>query len=219
MYIPCHNEETRIPVMHELIRAYPLAALITFGTDGLFASHIPMVLHLNESTDAPEAGTLRGHVSRANVQWSTFEPAVEALAIFSGPEHYITPNWYPGKLEHGKEVPTWNYAVVHAKGPLRVIHDPSWLLTHLEALTDQSEADSTLPWRVSDAPADFIQTMMKGIVGFELPIRALEGKWKVSQNRTVEDKLGVLDGLGHRNTFESLSMRALVESRMAKDTE
>jgi transcriptional regulator len=209
MYIPRANEETRIPVLHDLIRAEPLAALVTMGADGLFASHIPMVLE----ADATPFGILRGHVSRANLQWRDHDPAVDALAIFSGPQHYITPNWYPSKREDGKQVPTWNYVTVHAYGTLQAIHDAGWLMKHLEALTDQSEAGVSTPWKVSDAPADFIQTLLKGIVGFELPIKRLEGKWKVSQNRTADDRRGVVEGLAELNTPESLEMKALVTKR------
>jgi len=209
MYIPQANEEKRIPVLHQLIQDEPLAALVTLGASGLFATHLPMVL---ESAAGP-LGTLRGHVSRANPQWRELNPSVEALAIFSGPQHYITPAWYPGKQEHGKEVPTWNYVVVHAYGPLQVIADKSWLLTHLEQLTAQSEADAATPWRLSDAPTEFIDTLLNGIIGFELPIRRLEGKWKVSQNRTARDKQGVIDGLTALDTPASLRMKDLVEER------
>ncbi len=207
MYIPRANEETRLPVMHALMVANPLGTLVTLGSSGLFASHIPMVLE----EDGSQFGVLKGHIARGNAQWREFVPAVDALAIFAGQQHYISPNWYPGKKEHGKEVPTWNYAVVHAYGPLKVIEDERWLLTFLNRLTDIHEAASPVPWKVTDAPEDFIKTMMRGIVGLELPIRRLEGKWKVSQNRTESDRKGVIAGLAERNTPESLAMKVLVE--------
>ena len=207
MYIPRHNEEKRVPVMHALIVSRPLATLVTLGASGLFASHIPMILE----DDGSQFGVLKGHISRANAQWQDFVPTVEALAIFAGHQHYITPTWYPGTKEHGKEVPTWNYVVVHAYGPLNVIHDDQWLLTNVEKLTNIHEAGSPVPWRVSDAPEDFIRSQLKGIVGLELPIQKLEGKWKVSQNRTERERLGVIDGLAKLNTPESLAMKALVE--------
>jgi transcriptional regulator len=209
MYIPRHNEEKRVPVMHALITAHPLGTLVTLGSSGLFASHIPMVLE----DDGSEFGVLRGHISRANTQWRDFVPTVDALAIFSGHQHYITPNWYPGTREHGKEVPTWNYVVVHAYGPLKVIQDERWLLTNVEKLTSIHEAASPVPWKVSDAPQDFIRSQLKGIVGLELPIRRLEGKWKVSQNRTDEEREGVIEGLGKLGTPESLAMKDLVERK------
>jgi transcriptional regulator len=207
MYIPRHNEEKRVSVMHSLIVSRPLGTLVTLGASGLFASHIPMILEDNGS----QFGVLKGHISRANTQWQDFLPTVDALAIFAGHQHYITPAWYPGTKEHGKEVPTWNYVVVHAYGPLKVTHDDQWLLTNVEKLTSIHEAGSPVPWRVSDAPEDFIRSQLKGIVGLELPIQKLEGKWKVSQNRTERERHGVIDGLAKLNTPESLAMKSLVE--------
>lgn len=210
MYIPKANEEKRVPVMHALIASRPLGILVTLGASGLFASHIPMVLE----NDGSEFGVLRGHISRANTQWRDFVPAVDALCMFAGYQHYITPNWYPGTAQHGKEVPTWNYAVVHAYGSLRVIDDERWLLDFVTRLTNIHEAPSPAPWKVSDAPEDFTKAMLKGIVGLEIPIRRLEGKWKVSQNRTDEDRKGVVEGLSKLNTKESLAMRDLVEKAL-----
>jgi transcriptional regulator len=209
MYIPRANEEKRVPVMHALMVAQAFGTLVTMGTSGLIASHIPMVLE----QDGSEFGVLKGHISRANPQWRELASSVESLAIFAGPHHYISASWYPGKLEHGKEVPTWNYAVVHAYGLLRVVEDAAWLMPHLESLTDQHEAGSAIPWKVSDAPAAFIETMLKGIVGLELPITRLEGKWKVSQNRVERDRQAVAEGLNRLNTAESLVMKELVERR------
>ncbi len=209
MYIPSVNEEKRIPIMHELIVSQPFASLVTLGTSGLFASHIPMLLE----QDGSEFGVLKAHISRANTQWRDIVSSVDALAIFSGHQHYISPSWYPGKQEDGKVVPTWNYVVVHAYGPLQLHEDSAWLLAHLEGLTNIHEATSEQPWKISDAPRDFIQTQIKGIVGIELPIRRLEGKWKVSQNRNERDRLAVSQGLAQRNTPESLAMKALVDRR------
>ena len=207
MYIPKPNEEKRIAVLHELITSQPFASLVTLGASGLFASHIPMVLE----QDGTEFGTLKAHVSRANNQWRNLSSSIDALAIFAGHHHYISASWYPGTKEHGKEVPTWNYVVVHAYGPLKPIEDPRWLGAHLEKLTDTHEASSSNPWKVSDAPEDFIRQQIKGIVGLEIPIRRLEGKWKVSQNRTERDRIAVEEGLTELNTPESLAMRKLLE--------
>jgi transcriptional regulator len=207
MYIPRHNEEKRVSVMQALIVSQPLATLVTLGASGLFASHIPMILE----DDGSQFGVLKCHISRANTQWRDYSPTVDALAIFAGHQHYITPNWYPGTKEHGKEVPTWNYVVVHAYGPLKAIQDEQWLLTNVEKLTNIHEGGSPAPWKVSDAPEDFIRSQLKGIVGLELPIRRLEGKWKVSQNRTEPERKGVIEGLAKLNTPESLAMKALVE--------
>jgi transcriptional regulator len=208
MYIPQANKEDRLPVLHQFMDDQPFASLITMGTSGLFASHIPMVL---ERTGTG-FGRLNLHISRANPQWRDFSPSVEALAIFSGPNHYITPNWYPEKQATGKVVPTWNYAVIHAYGQLRVIEDTQWLMAHLESLTNIHEAGSPAPWKVDDAPADYIASLAKGIVGLELTIQRLEGKWKVSQNRSRLDRAGVASGLAERNTSESFAMKALVEN-------
>jgi transcriptional regulator len=208
MYIPRANEEKRVSVMQALMVSAPLATLVTLGASGLFASHIPMVLE----NDGSPFGVLKGHIARANRQWCDSVPEVDALAIFAGHQHYISPNWDPGTQEHGKEVPTWNYAVVHAYGPLKAIEDEQWLLAFLNRLTDIHEAGSPVPWKVGDAPADFIRSLLKGIVGLELPIERLEGKWKVSQNRTEAERKGVIDGLGSLDTPESRAMKALVEN-------
>ena len=208
MYVPNANKEDRLPVLHRLMQDQPFASLVTIGSSGLFASHIPMVLEQNGSK-----GVLKGHVSRANTQWRDYSPSVEALAIFSGPEHYITPSWYPEKQETGKVVPTWNYVVVHAYGYLKVIEDGEWLMAHLRQLTKIHEAGSPVPWQVGDAPADYVASQLKGIVGLEMTIERIEGKWKVSQNRSERDRDGVAKGLAELNTTESRAMKALVEKR------
>jgi transcriptional regulator len=208
MYIPRANQEDRISVLHKLMEDQPFASLITMGSSGLFATHIPMLLEQNGAK-----GQLRGHISRANPQWRDYTPSVEALAIFSGPQHYITPNWYPEKQESGKVVPTWNYVVVHAYGYLKIIEDGAWLVTHLASLTNIHEAASPVPWKIEDAPADYIASQVKGIVGLEMEVTRLEGKWKVSQNRSEPDRNGVAEGLAELNTTESLEMKALVEER------
>jgi transcriptional regulator len=207
MYIPKANRETRIPVMHDLIAAHPFGLLVTVGASGLMASHIPIVLKQSGS----EFGTLQAHIARANEQWSDLVPSIDALAIFAGPHHYISASWYPGAKEDGAVVPTWNYVVVHAHGPLRVIEDPEWLRAHLVRLADIHESGSVNPWKVSDAPPEFIREQMRGIVGLEMPIRRLEGKWKVSQNKNERDRNAVLEGLADLNTPESMAMRKLVD--------
>src|SRR6202035_4992015 len=165
MYIPRANQEDRISVLQKLMEDQPFASLITMGSSGLFASHIPMVLEQNGGK-----GQLRGHISRANPQWREYSPSVEALAIFSGPQHYITPNWYLEKQESGKVVPTWNYVVVHAYGYLKIIEDGDWLLAHLANLTGVHEDGSPVPWKIGDAPRGYIDSLLKGIVGLEITI-------------------------------------------------
>jgi transcriptional regulator len=217
MYIPPDFAEERVPVLHGLIRAHPLAALVTLTADGLVANHIPMLIGSADGS----LGTLVGHVSRANPVWQAIRPDVEALAIFQGREHYITPAWYPTKQATGKVVPTWNYAVVHARGPLSVIHDRAWLRALVERLTDTHEAGRPDPWHVTDAPGDFIERQLGGIVGLELVITRLEGKWKVSQNRSAEDRAGVTRGLRAAGGPASLAMAELVDDagRKAADGE
>jgi transcriptional regulator len=196
MYVPKHFDEDRPEVLHELIRAHPLAVLVVLGADGLVANHIPMEI---DPTAGP-LGTLRGHVARANPVWKSVRPDIDALAVFQGPAAYITPSYYATKAATGKVVPTWNYAVVHAHGPLRAIDDAAWLRRLVEQLTDRHEAErgrttGAAPWHVSDAPERYLDAQLELIVGIELPIARLDGKWKVSQNRTAEDRAGVVDGL------------------------
>jgi transcriptional regulator len=209
VYIPGANKEDRLPVLHKLMQDQPLASLVTMGSSGLTASHIPMVLEQNGAM-----GRLKCHLSRANTQWREHTPSVQALAIFSGPQHYITPTWYPEKQETGKVVPTWNYVVVHAYGNLKIIEDSEWLMAHLATLVGVHEAGSPSPWKISDAPADYIASQIRGIVGLELEIERLEGKWKVSQNRSERDRRSVAQGLGELNTPESLAMKTLVEESL-----
>jgi transcriptional regulator len=212
MYTPSHFREERIEVLTTLMRGHPLAALVTVGEQGLAASHIPLVYDPN-----PEPfGTLRGHVARMNPQWRDLSPNVQALAIFAGPEHYISPSWYPSKAEHGKVVPTWNYAVVHAYGRLSVKFDHAWLRRNVEELTEANEQRSAHPWRVEDAPAEYIDRMLHEIVGVEIVIDRLEGKWKVSQNRGAADRTGVVAGLQTLGTPEAFEMARLVEDGGAK---
>ena len=209
MYIPRANQEIRIPVVRRLMEEHPFASLVTIGSSGLFASHIPMVLE----HDGTPLGCLKCHIARANQQWREFSPDIEALAIFSGAQHYITPSWYQEKQESGKVVPTWNYIVAHAYGRLRVIEDSKWLMAHLESLVKINEAGLPAPWKIEDAPADYIASQIKGIVGLEMVIERLEGKWKVSQNRSEQDRNGVANGLAELKTADSLAMKSLVEKR------
>ena len=207
MYTPAFNEEKRLPVLHDHMRAHPLATLVTLTTSGLVATHLPIILY----PEPGEYGIIRGHISKANHQGRDTVASVDALAIFAGPHHYITPSWYPTKQQHGKTVPTWNYVTVHAYGPLRLVEDESWLHAHLEALTDIHESTSPKPWKITDAPADYIAGQARGIIGIEIPIHRLGGNWKVSQNRNEADRAGVALGLAALDTPESLAMQALVE--------
>jgi transcriptional regulator len=209
MYSPQQFEEQQLTVLHDLIRSHPLGTFVVVANAGLEANHIPFLV----DPDKGVYGTLRGHVARANPVWNQFGNAVEALAIFQGPESYITPSWYPSKHADGRAVPTWNYAVVHAYGQPKMIEDRGWLLEHVTQLTTMHEAGQALPWEVSDAPRDFTEQMLSRIVGIEIPISKLQGKWKVSQNRKVPDRLGVAAGLESQATDRSLAMAELVMRR------
>ena len=186
MYTPTSFREERLDVLHGLIDAHPLGALVRQSVDGLCADHLPFEIAA-PTPDAP-FGILRAPVARANPLWRTAGGNDECMVIFQGPHAYITPAWYAEKQRSGKEVPTFNYAVVHAHGPLRAIDDAAWLLGLVERLTARHEAGLATPWRVSDAPAGYIDKLLKAIVGIEIPLTRLTGKWKLGQNRTQEDQ-------------------------------
>lgn len=209
MYIPAANREEDISELRRFVRANPFCTLVTMTARGLVASHIPIVLHETDSG----FGVLRGHVARGNSQWRDSDADVEALAIFTGLQHFISASWYPGKKTHVREVPTWNYVAVHAYGRLRVVEDQDWLLDHLKTLVDENEKIVEIPWSVSDAPPEFIAKEMRGIVGLEVEVSRVEGKWKASQNRNDEDAAAVMGGLRSLNTPSSEAMCELVRER------
>jgi transcriptional regulator len=191
VYVPGHFKEDRLDVLHAFMRATKLATLVSMTADGMIASHVPLLL----DPDPAPYGTLIGHLAKANPHGRVCDPAVQTLVIFQGVEGYISPSYYPTKQQHGKVVPTWNYAAVHAYGTLEVFDDPVRLLDVVTRLTERHEGKRAEPWAVSDAPADFVQGMLRGIVGISLPIVRLEGKVKMSQNRPEIDQRGVIDGL------------------------
>ncbi len=189
MYLPKHFEQTDRTALVTLMREWPLATLVIATPEGPTADVIP----LEYVAEAGEHGTLRGHVARANPLWR--HAGTKALAVFTGPEAYVSPGWYPSKREHGKVVPTWNYTMVQASGPLVVVDDAPWVHALVSGLTDHHEAKQAAPWAVRDAPDDYVQQMLKAIVGFEIPLTSLVGKWKVSQNRSAADRAGVAQGM------------------------
>ncbi|MFA6310479.1 MAG: FMN-binding negative transcriptional regulator [Sterolibacterium sp.] len=212
MYVPAQFEENRIEVLAAMMRAHPLATLVTMSGDagcGLAADHLPLEY---DPLPAPY-GTLRGHVARANRVWRD-SAATDALAVFQGPDAYISPAWYPSKAEAGKAVPTWNYVVVHARGPLTFFEERQRLRALVESLTDRHEADRPHPWQISDAPAEYIEQLLGAIVGVEMPINQLIGKWKLSQNRSVPDRAGVITGLNAERNTRSLAMANLVKETL-----
>ncbi len=212
MYQPPHFREDRLEVQHTLIRACPLGLLITDGPGGLEANHIPFLI----DQGASERGTLRAHLARANPQLAMLAEVTECLVVFQGPDHYISPSLYPTKRESGKVVPTWNYITVHAWGRPRVIDDAAWLRRQIDDLTIHNEASRAAPWNVADAPEPFIAAQIKGIVGLEVPIARIAGKWKVSQNRPAADRAGVVEGL--RDAGEAADLMAAEVAARARST-
>jgi transcriptional regulator len=201
MYLPNHFEQTDVGALHALMRDYPLAALVSVQDGEPTADHVPLAF------DAA-TNMLRGHVARANPLWRV-AAGQPVLAVFTGPQAYVTPSWYPSKAATHKVVPTWNYTVVHAHGVLRVVEDAPWLHALVHGLTDQHEAARAEPWAVNDAPADFVQQLLRAIVGIEIPVQRLLGKWKISQNRSQPDRLGVAAGLA-QGTEDARAMARLM---------
>ncbi len=211
MYIPKHFAEPRREVLHELIQRQPLATIITLNQNGINANHIPLYL----DPQAGEFGTLYGHVARANSIWQEHTSQHDILAIFHGSDSYITPSWYASKAQTGKVVPTWNYAVAHAYGPLQVIDDPQWLRQQLEQLTKHNEASFEHQWQVDDAPHEYTEALLKAIVGIAIPITRLLGKWKVSQNQPHANQQSVIAGLEASNEPTASAMIELIKQRQS----
>jgi transcriptional regulator len=212
MYQPPHFREEDLGAMHALIRENPLGLLISSGSEGPVANSIPF--HLNAAFSAK--GTLQAHVAKANPQWRDIAGGAPVLVVFQGIDAYVTPSWYASKRETGKVVPTWNYAMVQARGPARVIDDPAWLRTQIEALTGDQEGKRSEPWAVGDAPADFISSQIKGIIGIEIEIAEILGKWKVSQNRSQADQQGVIQGLAEGDGVAGAAEMAEMVRRYGK---
>jgi transcriptional regulator len=212
MYVPHVFEERDPEQLCRLVRRHPLGTLVTVTADGLEADHIPFLISGDGATT-----TLHGHVARANPAWQHLARHPQVLVVFQGPDTFVSPSYYPSKREHGKVVPTWNYAVVHAHGTARDIDDVSWLRTHVDALTNEHETGREAPWAVGDAPADFVDKLLNAIVGIEISITRLTGKWKVSQNRSVPDRLGVIEGLDRDKVGSNPAMAALMRATLDGD--
>jgi transcriptional regulator len=207
MYLPTHFEETRVEVLHALIREQPLGMLVVNAPQGLEANHIPFEI---DPEPAP-FGSLRCHVARANPVWQILSGAAPALVVFRGADAYVSPSWYASKQQHGKVVPTWNYAAVHAYGTPRAITDAAWLRSLLVSLTDRHEAHREDRWHVEDAPAEYTDKMLTAIVGIEIPIERLIGKWKMSQNRPAADRAGVVAGLRRDGDAAAVRVAQMME--------
>jgi transcriptional regulator len=204
MYLPTAFKEERVPVLHDAIGRIKVGTLVTLGAQGLEASHLPMLI----DPEPGPFGTLIGHIARGNPQWKRAAPEPEAMVTFLGPNGYVTPAWYETKRETGKVVPTWNYIAVHAYGTPRFIEDRDELLSIVTRLTQTHESGRTAPWAVTDAPADYIDGMLKAIVGVAIPLTRLEGKWKLSQNRNAADIAGVRAGLAQEPGDDAAAMAA-----------
>ena len=216
MFQPPVFREDRVEVMHALMREHPFATLVSSATGTLTADHVPLVLHAEAGSGAGGNGLLRGHLAAGNplvrgAPKRAGEATIDVLAIFQGPQSYVTPSWYASKREHGKVVPTWNYVVVHARGRLRLVRETGWMLAHLRELTARHESHRPEPWAVEDAPSDFVARQLKGLVGFEIELKELSGTWKVSQNKGEADRRGVEAGFAADP--ERASMAALVRER------
>jgi transcriptional regulator len=213
MYIPKSFNESNTEVMHDLIRAHPLSTLVTNSSTGLTANHIPFYLMANETY-----GLLQGHVARANPLWRDLSNT-DVLVVFQGVNTYISPSWYVTKTQTGRVVPTWNYAAVHAYGMLRVIEDAAWLRAQLNALTTQQEARFEQPWVVDDAPLNYTDQLIEhAIVGIEITITRLEGKWKVSQNQPSENQCSVVEALNASNDLRHIEMAQLIQEQRKQNT-
>jgi transcriptional regulator len=208
MYVPKAFEENRIDVMHRLIRENPLASLVVQTAGGMEANHIP----LHVKMDGSEFGTLVGHIARANPLWKIFNADAQVLIIFQGANTYISPSWYATKKENGKVAPTWNYTVVHASGFMRAIEDPVWIRELLEMLTDEHEAQFTTPWSVGDAPADYVEKLIGAVVGIEISVSTMIGKWKVSQNQPENNRKSVIESLTSSSSPQHQHMAELIKS-------
>ena len=208
MYQPPHFVETRIEVLHDLIRSRPLGLLASNGPNGPLADLVPFILHASEAGK----GLLRAHVARSNPHWQLLnaQPQIPVLVVFQGPQAYVTPSWYQTKAETGKVVPTWNYVIVQVRGMASVHPEPEWVLRHVTTLTNRHEENREKPWAVGDAPEAFIAQQLRAIVGVEIAIAEIEGKWKVSQNRPQADRAGVAGGMAGLESGDQRLMAGLV---------
>ena len=212
MYLPKVFEEQNPERLRDFVRRYPLGTVVIATTSGLDANHIPLVIAETEGA----APRLHGHIARANPLWREVGPNAETLVIFHGPNGYVSPSWYTGQCDRESVVPTWNYAVVHGHGRLRFIDDAAWVRAHVEALTQQHEAARDNPWAVTDAPAEFIDKLVTAVVGVEISVTRWHGKWKVSQNRSAVDRVGVIEGLQREASASSVALAALVKEPLAR---
>ena len=213
MYNPQHFEETRPQVLQHLMSRYPLATIVTQGNAGLNANHIPLLFCATPA----HLGMLQGHVARANPILSDIAKAQELLIIFQGPDVYISPSWYEEKARTGKVVPTWNYLAVHAYGSITMRDDPTWLRQHLAKLTSEHESTFDAPWRIEDAPSEYINRMLRGIVGIEVTMSRVVGKWKLSQNKTHADQQAIVEALNKQMMPDGIALAKIMTDAMQSE--
>lgn len=200
MYTPSYHQVTDPCILHDFIRMHPFGMLVSHDKSGFSINHIPFIL----DSEHKENACLFAHVAKANPVWKNFSRTEPCVVVFQGANSYISPSWYPSKHAHGKAVPTWNYTVVHVRGIAVVHQDRDWILHHINQLTDLHEAEQALPWKVSDAPDEYIDRLVDAIVGIEIPINDIEGKWKLNQNKSDADRQGVIAGLSAKNVENAL---------------
>lgn len=208
MYVPHHFKEDDPQMLRRFIREHGFGVLVLADGEGIEANHVPFLLHAG---DDGSPGTLQCHLARANTAWQRIENAGRVLAIFQGPDAYVTPSWYPTKAETGQVVPTWNYLAVHVEGRARVVEDPAWLKEHLRRLTVRHEAGRERPWSLDDAPERFTGRLLQAIVGIEIPIETLTGKWKASQNQPERNRAGVKEGLALEGSDKARALSELID--------
>lgn len=207
-YLPSHFEVTDRATLDGLVHAHPLGTWVVQHQGELLVNHIPFLL----DAELGAHGTLVGHVARANPVWQALAAGAPSVVVFMGPQAYVSPNWYPGKHTHGKAVPTWNYATVHAHGVAQAFDDPARVLEVVTRLTQRHEAAQAQPWQVVDAPPEYVRGLLKAIVGIEIPVQRWIGKFKLSQNRPLADRLGVAAGLVGQGSADAVAMVALVQA-------
>ena len=207
MYVPNHFQVHEMDQLHQYIRDYGFGMLVVADVDGIEANHVPFLLR---AVEGDALGHLQCHLARSNPIWQRLQEGARVLAVFQGPDAYVSPSWYPTKAETGRVVPTWNYLAVHAEGSARVIQDSTWLKHHLNQLTDQHESGMDNPWSVDDAPADFTEQLVRAIVGIEIKIESLTGKLKASQNQPERNRAGVKAGLASTGDMHFRAMSRFI---------
>jgi transcriptional regulator len=206
MYLESHFKEDDITKLQQYIQDYSFGLLVIADEEGIDANHVPFYLSRQDGS----LGYLQCHLARKNLAWQRLQDGAQVLAIFQGPDAYISPSWYETKKEHGRAVPTWNYMAIHAKGCAQVTHDPEWLKRHLNQLTDHHESNMATPWSVDDAPADYTERLVKGIVGIEIKVESLTGKLKASQNQPERNRLGIKAGLEKEEAKHKRNMSSFI---------